>query len=113
LTLLKGYTGKPLGNAQGLLESLWAILKGYRKAAGKCPYTRHGPIGLGWIAQWLSAKMWQFPSLFSEAPHFCLRLGKVKEAMEKFKKTLSRSFLFLLFPSALFFAKLKLVRQTL
>jgi hypothetical protein len=30
--------------------------------------------------------MWQFPSLFSEAPHFCLRLGKVKEAMEKFKK---------------------------
>ncbi len=29
----------PLGNAQRLLESLWAILKGYWKAAGKCPNT--------------------------------------------------------------------------
>jgi hypothetical protein len=34
LALPKGI-GKPLGNAQRLLESLWAILNGYRKAAGK------------------------------------------------------------------------------
>jgi hypothetical protein len=26
------------------LESLWAILKGYKKAAGKCPITHHQPI---------------------------------------------------------------------
>jgi hypothetical protein len=37
--------GKPLGNAQRLLESLWEILKGYRKAAGKCPNYRCQPIG--------------------------------------------------------------------
>jgi hypothetical protein len=27
------------------MESLWAILKGYRKATGKCPNTRYQPIG--------------------------------------------------------------------
>jgi hypothetical protein len=27
------------------LETLWAILKGYWKAAGKCPNTRFQPIG--------------------------------------------------------------------
>jgi hypothetical protein len=37
--------GKPLGNAQKILESLRAILKGYRKAAGKCPNTHCQPIG--------------------------------------------------------------------
>jgi hypothetical protein len=37
--------GKPLGNAQRLLGSLWAILKGYRKATGKCPKTIRQPIG--------------------------------------------------------------------
>jgi hypothetical protein len=36
--------GKPLGNAQRLLESLWASLEGYWKAAGKCPNTLHQPI---------------------------------------------------------------------
>jgi hypothetical protein len=44
LKLLKA-VGQPLGNAQRLLESLWAILKGYRKAAGKCPNTRCQLIG--------------------------------------------------------------------
>jgi hypothetical protein len=34
-----------LGNAQRLLESLWAIHNGFRKAAGKCPNTRRQPIG--------------------------------------------------------------------
>jgi hypothetical protein len=37
--------GKPLGNAQRLLESLWASLKGYWKATGKCPNTLHQPVG--------------------------------------------------------------------
>jgi hypothetical protein len=37
--------GKLLGNAQRLLESLWAILKEYRKAAGKCPNTHCQSIG--------------------------------------------------------------------
>jgi hypothetical protein len=37
--------GKRLGNAQRLLGSLWAILKEYWKAAGKCPNTIHQPIG--------------------------------------------------------------------
>ncbi len=37
--------GKPLGNAQRLLDSLWAIPKEYRKAAGKCPNACCQPIG--------------------------------------------------------------------
>jgi hypothetical protein len=37
--------GMPLRNAQRLLESLWPILKWYRKAAGKCPKTRCQTIG--------------------------------------------------------------------
>jgi hypothetical protein len=31
------------------------------------------------------AKMWQFPSLCSEGPHFCPYLLKVEEALEIFK----------------------------
>jgi hypothetical protein len=27
------------------MDSLWAILRGYRKAAGKCPNSRLKPIG--------------------------------------------------------------------
>jgi hypothetical protein len=34
-----------LGNAQRLRESLWAIHKGLRKAAWKCPITPLQPIG--------------------------------------------------------------------
>jgi hypothetical protein len=41
---LKGI-GKPLGNAQKLLGSLWEISKRYRKAAGKCLNTCNQPIG--------------------------------------------------------------------
>ncbi len=37
--------GKLLGNAQRLLGSLWAILKWYRKATGKCSNTIRQPIG--------------------------------------------------------------------
>jgi hypothetical protein len=37
--------GELLGNAKRLLESLWAIQKGYRKAREQCPNTRHQPIG--------------------------------------------------------------------
>jgi hypothetical protein len=37
-------TGKPLGKAQSLLESFWAILKGCRQAAGKCLHTLFQPI---------------------------------------------------------------------
>jgi hypothetical protein len=37
--------GRPLGNDQRLTGSPWAILKGYREAAGKCPNTNHQPIG--------------------------------------------------------------------
>jgi hypothetical protein len=37
--------GKPLGNAQRLLESLWEILKEYRKATRKWPNNIRQPIG--------------------------------------------------------------------
>jgi hypothetical protein len=37
--------GKPLGNGRRLLKSLWAILKGYRKAAVKFPDNHCLPIG--------------------------------------------------------------------
>jgi hypothetical protein len=53
-------TAKPLGNAQRLLGSLWEILKGCRKAAGKCPNIRRQPIG-DRISQRLLVKMWQYP----------------------------------------------------
>jgi hypothetical protein len=37
--------GKLLLNAQRLLESLCAVLEGFRKAAGKCRNTQHQPMG--------------------------------------------------------------------
>ncbi len=78
---------KPLGNAQRLLESLWAILKGYWKAAGKCPNICRllANRRAGRIAQWLLAKMQQYPFISSELLCFCLYLLKVGEAMENFK----------------------------
>ncbi len=36
--------GKPLGNAQRLMDSLWTILRWYWKAAGKCQNSRCQPI---------------------------------------------------------------------
>jgi hypothetical protein len=39
----------------------------------------------GRIAQWLLAKMEQFPSLFPEAPRFCQYLLKVKGTAENFE----------------------------
>jgi hypothetical protein len=35
---------KAARKSQRLLESLWAVSKGYRKAAGKCPNTSCQPI---------------------------------------------------------------------
>jgi hypothetical protein len=43
-----------------LLESLWANLKGYRKAAAKFPNTHHPNRRRSRIAQQLLAKTWQF-----------------------------------------------------
>jgi hypothetical protein len=37
--------GQPLGNDKRLLDSLWAILRGYWKVAEKCPNSSHQPIG--------------------------------------------------------------------
>ncbi len=52
---------KFMENAQGLLESLWAILKGYRKAAEKCPNTCHQAIGEeAELPSGYWQKIWQF-----------------------------------------------------
>jgi hypothetical protein len=74
-----------LGTAKRVLESHWEMPKGYWKAAGKFLKGIGKLLGMpkylpstnrrgGRIAQWLLAKTWQFSSLFSEAPHFCLKL---------------------------------------
>jgi hypothetical protein len=42
--LMKGYL-KAAGRCPKLLESVWAILEGYRQDAEKCPNTRRLPIG--------------------------------------------------------------------
>jgi hypothetical protein len=82
--LLNGY-GKQLGNAQRFLDALQAIRKGCWKAIGK---RSKKPTPLGKCSYWLVVmknpgneavsqlncfwQMWQFPSIFSEARHFCL-----------------------------------------
>jgi hypothetical protein len=43
------------------------------------------PIAFKIISQWLSAKTWQFASLFSEVLHFCLQILKVEEAVQYYK----------------------------
>jgi hypothetical protein len=90
-----------------LLDSRWVLLKGYRKAVGKCPKAIGKPLGNSkrilehcWempkypllanrrgvrIAQRLLAKTWQFLFISSELLHFCLHLLKVEEAVENFK----------------------------
>jgi hypothetical protein len=79
--------------SERLLDSLWALLKWYRKVAGKCLKATRKPLekkkkGLknscvmlkypppakrrgGRIAQRLSAKMWQFLFSSSEVLQFC------------------------------------------
>jgi hypothetical protein len=74
------------------LDSLWAILRGYWKATGKCPNSSRQPVGdkaESPSSYWL--KTWQFPSFFSEVPRFCLYLLKVEETVENFKN-LQRDF---------------------
>ncbi len=93
--------------SERLLDSRLALLKGYRKAAGKCPKAIGKPLGNSYrvwksrqempklplssnrrgdrIAQRLLAKTWQFSSLFYEAIHICLHLLKVTGAVENFK----------------------------
>jgi hypothetical protein len=64
--------GKPLGNAQRLLESLWAILKGYRKIARTRPNARRQPKG---EEAELPCGYWQRRGnyvIFSEGLHFIL-----------------------------------------
>jgi hypothetical protein len=47
--MLKG-SRKAFGKFQRLLDSLWAIMKGYRKAIGKCPNNLYM---LGNCSSWL------------------------------------------------------------
>lgn len=53
-------------DAQRLLDSPLAILRGYWKA-GKCPSTHCQPIG---EKEEYQQKMWQFPLIFSEVLHY-------------------------------------------
>jgi hypothetical protein len=71
-----------------LLESLWAILKGYGKAVGKWPNTpamnqKRG----GKIAKWLLAKTWQCPFISPEALHLCQDKLKIKDTLSNFKNS--------------------------
>jgi hypothetical protein len=79
--------GQPLMTAKGVVESRAGKCP---KAIGKLEMPQYLPLANrrgGGIAQQLLAKTWHFPSLFSEAPHFCLQLHlKVTGAMEKFFK---------------------------
>jgi hypothetical protein len=82
LALLKKYR-KLLKNAQRLLEeSLWAIIKGYRKAV---------PTQGGRIAQWLLANTWKFPFISSAGAAFLFVSIKNQRQVKNFLETLSGS----------------------
>jgi hypothetical protein len=77
---------KLLGNAQRLLDSLWAILKEYRKAAGKCPNTccqpesrQNYPAAVG--------KNVAISIHFPELPHFYIYWKKIKDTLKNKKKS--------------------------
>jgi hypothetical protein len=73
--------GQPLGTAKRTKESRWempnywiAILRGYRKAAGKCPNSRLQPIGeKAELPSGYRQKHSNFHPFFSEAPSFSLQ----------------------------------------
>jgi hypothetical protein len=64
------------------LESFFAILRGYLKAAGKCPNSSRQPIG---DKAELHSGIWLKRGNFSGVPHFCLYLLQVEETVENFK----------------------------
>jgi hypothetical protein len=78
------------------LGSLWAVLKGYRKSAGKSPNTRCQPIGK---KAELPSGYWEKrgnPFLFSEVLRFCSHLLKVEGPVEILKMFSSSSPIFAL-----------------
>jgi hypothetical protein len=97
------------------LDSHWAILKIYWQAAGKCPNNTvtQADVPIGWVlrkilemrpsadmiqgrsAQRLSTKKWQFPSLASEVPPFCLHSLKFEVAVKNCKSHLQFFYSFL------------------
>jgi hypothetical protein len=96
------------------LESLREILKGYRKAAGKCTNYGYHPIG---EEIELPSSYWQkrgnfHPFSMKQFVSFHIYL-KSQEPWKIFKTLSGSSILFLLFPTIPLLAKLKLVRQTL
>jgi hypothetical protein len=100
-----------------MTKGYWAASGKFLKGVGKPrempkylqPANRRGER----ISQWLLAKTWQFASLFSEGLHFCFHFLKVKGSCEKLLKCSAALFPFLLFPTILLLARLKLVRQSL
>jgi hypothetical protein len=70
---------------KGYWKRFWAILTGYRKPLGNAKYQLLAKRRGGRIAQQLSAKKLQFPSLFSEALCFCSHALRVEGAVEDFK----------------------------
>jgi hypothetical protein len=77
--------GMLLGNAQRLLDSLWAILRGFWKAAGKWPNSRHQPIG---YKTELPSGYWLKPGIsipFLWSTTVLLYLSKVQGTVENFK----------------------------
>jgi hypothetical protein len=73
-----------------LVADIWAFPSGFPSPFKNFPEAAHQPLGISQrlsytllavpsscstafksISQRLSAKTWQFPSLFSEGPHFC------------------------------------------
>ncbi len=82
---------------QRLLESLWAILKGYRKPAGKCPNTCCQPIGK---ETELPSSYWQKSgNLYHFSLKCCISVyfyKKSKELWEIFKMLSGSSLIFAL-----------------
>jgi hypothetical protein len=66
------------------LESLWAILKGFWKVAGKCPNTCCQPIGEQVECPAAIGKNVAIPCISSELLRFGLHLFKVEGAVENF-----------------------------
>jgi hypothetical protein len=85
---------QPLGTAKRIQKSRWEMPKDYWIASrqflegiGNAQIPTSANRKQGRMAQQLLAKTWQFPSLFSEATYYVLRLYllKVKGTVENFK----------------------------
>ncbi len=103
--------GKPLENAQRLLDSLLEILKGYWKAAGKCPSTCHQQKERMQNCPAAISKNLEILFIISEALHFSLYIFmKIRRRIKKFINLSAAPLLIIFYHVIPLLAKLTLVQ---